>query len=604
MLNAKDTNGNGWGVTQQSIAKNIRSFIGRPYVITAKQWVASTEYGNVFDHPFIRTNDVSRILNHQEKYRVATIVDISERDNEYFAIIQVHPKYAHLNLPAFCSPAIYQLDASENDNHLSRWMGLHLAGLDENPAYGARIALLRGTCNGPGGVCIHQLKTAKQLFAVIPKNADVIKAFKKGQPLKGRAFSTDGKSFKLFGNTIARRNRNSISVSTAGFPTSKTSDSLRALGVNISSKKGITKINGKVVDPNSKEFHRIPNKDISKSRVFLTTEKQRQRRGPRQTNEGIREQRQFRERSREDITGSKKGLPDDPTAIQPKDQEKINRITGVKSPVGPGIKGPETHHIFFRNKMPGLKENSLNAIPLSRKNHTELHRLNAKLVKLAQDPTSPPTPRIKDVNVNSNDGREIADAYDNLKHDPGNPVVKESYDNFIDETNKQFDDLLDSGLKVTPLKTGDNPYANSKQMHDDISKNNHLSYFPTSEGFGEGATPKDHPMLKGTKFQIGDEKLVANDVFRIVHDVNGHNKGEPSGFGPRGEQQAFLTHKQLYGPKATRALFTETAGQNNWVNFNKKSGASNRADPKNTIFSEQKAGIFPDSFINRKFHTK
>ena len=49
-----------------------------------------------------------QILAHQEKYRVATIIDITEKDNEYFAILEMKPKFAHMNLPAFCSPAIYQ----------------------------------------------------------------------------------------------------------------------------------------------------------------------------------------------------------------------------------------------------------------------------------------------------------------------------------------------------------------------------------------------------------------------------------------------------------------------------------------------------------------
>lgn len=167
LLNAKHTNGNGWGVTQQSIAKNISGFVNRPFVITAKQWIANTAYGDVMDHPFVPTNDMNKILAHQETYRVANIIDIHEKNGDYFAIIEVMPKYAHLPLPAFCSPAIYQLDASEHETQISKWSALHLAGLDEDPAYGARIALLRGTCTG-GKECIHQLKSAKQLHSRIP----------------------------------------------------------------------------------------------------------------------------------------------------------------------------------------------------------------------------------------------------------------------------------------------------------------------------------------------------------------------------------------------------------------------------------------------------
>ncbi len=139
-------------------------------------------------------------------------------------------------------------------------------------------------------------------------------------------------------------------------------------------------------------------------------------------------------------------------------------------------------------------------------------------------------------------------------------------------------------------------------MHKDVTENNHLSFFPTDDGFGEGDTPEDHPMLAPTKFEVDGKNLKANDVFRIVHDINGHNRGEPSGFGPKGEHQAFLTHKQLYSEEATKAMFTETAGQNNWVNFSKEFGEGNRADPKNTRYADQKAGLFPEKFIKGEFH--
>jgi len=62
----------------------------------------------------------------------------------------------------YCSPAIYQLDASEAEGQISKWEALHLAALTENPAYGARIALLKGTCVGTDNECKVQFKSAKQ----------------------------------------------------------------------------------------------------------------------------------------------------------------------------------------------------------------------------------------------------------------------------------------------------------------------------------------------------------------------------------------------------------------------------------------------------------
>jgi len=214
-------------------------------------------------------------------------------------------------------------------------------------------------------------------------------------------------------------------------------------------------------------------------------------------------------------------------------------------------------------------------------------------------------PKMKDVNVNPNDGRTIADAFDNMKNNPTNPKVSSAYGDFIKETEGQFNDLKRRGLNIEAVKPGaGNPYKTSGDMHRDLENNNHLFYFPTEQGFGNASKKlSDSPMLKVTNsLNEKGKKMVANDVFRVVHDVNGHHLGEQASFGPRGEQQAFLTHKRLYSTNAQRALFTETAGQNNWVNFNKKTGESNRKNPKSTIFADQKAGLMPDKIIFGKWH--
>jgi len=163
LLNAKDNNGNGWGVAQQSIAQNIKKFIGKPFVITSQQWVANSEYGEQYEHPYLRTNDLNIIYAHQEKFRVGTIHDVKEKNGEWFAQIKMKPKYAGMRLPPFCSPAIFQIDPMEAEGNITKWEALHLAGLIEDPAYGARIAILRGSCMGTEAQCSIQFKTAKTL---------------------------------------------------------------------------------------------------------------------------------------------------------------------------------------------------------------------------------------------------------------------------------------------------------------------------------------------------------------------------------------------------------------------------------------------------------
>jgi len=167
LLNAKQTNGNGWGVSQQSIAKNIRKFVGRPLVVTAKSWVPDSEYGDQFEHPYLPTNDINKVLNHQEKFRIGSIVDIIEKNGDYFANIEINQRFANMILPPFCSPAIFQNNPAEPEGQISDWEALHLAALMEDPAYGSRIALLRGTCIGTKDQCSVQFKSAKQQAKMI-----------------------------------------------------------------------------------------------------------------------------------------------------------------------------------------------------------------------------------------------------------------------------------------------------------------------------------------------------------------------------------------------------------------------------------------------------
>jgi hypothetical protein len=180
LLNAKDTNGNGWGIAAHTAKDNMKKFIGRPLVVTASSWHGASEYGNEYEHPYLPTNDITAILDHQEKFRVGSIVDVVEDNHgDWYANVEMLPKFANSRLPPFCSPAIYQLDASEAEGQISKWEALHLAALTENPAYGARIALLKGTCVGTGSECKVQFKVAKQeATTVCPKKKQKISRLK------------------------------------------------------------------------------------------------------------------------------------------------------------------------------------------------------------------------------------------------------------------------------------------------------------------------------------------------------------------------------------------------------------------------------------------
>lgn len=101
----------------------------------------------------------------------------------------------------------------------------------------------------------------------------------------------------------------------------------------------------------------------------------------------------------------------------------------------------------------------------------------------------------------------------------------------------------------------------------------------------------EHPLLSYTPDLINGKPTQTNDIFRIVHDYFGHAK-EGFGFGPKGEENAWHHHMQMFSPEAQKAMTSETRGQNSWVNFGPH-GEANRMNPANTVYADQKAGVIP-----------
>lgn len=174
LIDGHNINGNGWGVTEDSIPRNIESFVGQPFVITAKDWIPNSPYEDQYDHPFVPTNNLNSIFTHQEQFRVGDIVKVSkDEDGKWYAMIKKAKQFQDFSFPPFCSPAIYQMNPHEPDDSISEWFGLHLAGLTSEPAYGPRVALLKGSCSGTMGQCSHQFKMAKQRSAIGLEPAEV-----------------------------------------------------------------------------------------------------------------------------------------------------------------------------------------------------------------------------------------------------------------------------------------------------------------------------------------------------------------------------------------------------------------------------------------------
>ena len=192
----------------------------------------------------------------------------------------------------------------------------------------------------------------------------------------------------------------------------------------------------------------------------------------------------------------------------------------------------------------------------------------------------------------------IAAEYDKMPHDPNDPKVKASYDAMIKETLAQWEAIKKTGLKVEAIPAGaPNPYEASPRLAVlDVNENNHLWFFPTEEGFGTAETAdidiSGNPLMAPTGEILNGHKMLANDVFRVVHDYFGHIK-EGVGFRADGEENAWRSHSAMYSDLARPAMTAETRGQNSWVNYGPY-GEHNRKAKGDTIYAPQKTGIMPD----------
>jgi len=137
------------------------------------------------------------------------------------------------------------------------------------------------------------------------------------------------------------------------------------------------------------------------------------------------------------------------------------------------------------------------------------------------------------------------------------------------------------------------PYPNGpRDVLKDINAG-HIWYFPTDQGFGSSEfDPTGNPLLEASgETSDNGQPMVVNDLFRVVHDFFGHGL-EGSGFGARGEENAWQSHMRLFTASAVPAMTSETRGQNSWVNYG-PFGEQNRKDPRNTVYADQKTGIMP-----------
>lgn len=207
-----------------------------------------------------------------------------------------------------------------------------------------------------------------------------------------------------------------------------------------------------------------------------------------------------------------------------------------------------------------LKRTPIKEIQMLRQNYSDQHGI----------PPRKPIPHLT-----SADDIAAAQAYQAGTHQPNHPKVQRSYRSFRQHIGQQWDTLTEAGYRFEPWSgTNDRgeeqeqPYNNSAEMLADLRGNKHLYYFPTEVSQNtEGALPPDHPMANQITVTAPDgthQKMVANDVFRAVHDTIAHSEGHQ--FGPYGEKRAWWTHRSSLPSQARLALWNETRAQNAWTN--------------------------------------
>ena len=208
------------------------------------------------------------------------------------------------------------------------------------------------------------------------------------------------------------------------------------------------------------------------------------------------------------------------------------------------------------------------------------------------------------VKVDETRAKQIADAYEQMKDDPRDPAVREAYQDLIDQTTAQYRALDENGYKFWFYDPADSPYSIPTDALHDLRTNQRMGVFPTEAGYGsaESAEKLDvdaNPMLADTGIQWSygspdgpKKRVLANDLFRAVHDAFGHGL-EGSGFRARGEENAWQAHVRLFRGPAVAAITSETRGQNSWVNYGPFAERNQTASQEDTVYAPQKVGVMP-----------
>jgi hypothetical protein len=190
-------------------------------------------------------------------------------------------------------------------------------------------------------------------------------------------------------------------------------------------------------------------------------------------------------------------------------------------------------------------------------------------------------------------GAQVAQAYEQMQHDPDNPHVRAAYNALKDEVAAQYAHAKQNGYNFEFYPQDRDPYPNSpREAVLDLHHNKHMYVYPTSEGYGMDENPTNHPLLEDSGERWNGQPVTYNDQVRAIHDFYGHAK-EGLGFRANGEDNAYRQHAAMFSPLAQQALASETRGQNSYVNYGPNGEHNQTAGSADTIYAPQKAGLLP-----------
>lgn len=198
--------------------------------------------------------------------------------------------------------------------------------------------------------------------------------------------------------------------------------------------------------------------------------------------------------------------------------------------------------------------------------------------------------------------RRIAQAYEDMAHAPQDPAVRAAYESLIEQTTAQYKALTEAGYTFWLMDPAADPYAaNPAAAMRDLRSTKSMAVFPTDAGFGSSEFDvAGNPLMAdtGIRWPYGSptgelRPVLANDLFRAVHDAFGHGL-EGAGFRARGEENAWQAHVRLFTGPAIGAITSETRGQNSWLNYGPHGETNRTAAVEDTVFADQKTGLMPE----------